>query len=370
MADARDRLRDLLALVPASSIQGPDPAAQLFDWVDYDAQFAALGITDPYAEDSEIVPATMPLYTSDQLVMNALLPEVPDLVGFRPFDVHQALVAGGPPDRLVLYRGGIDAASMPAFWESTGYERKTGEHGDSDYWTKGEDGEMDLQDPLQRMVFSGMNNVAILDDSTIAYAPTFARLEPVMALAAGVGEAATSDADLETLISAMPADAVNAVALPGEAFLATGIVPENPGMDAFTTVEELLAASNDAVGPMPPLVMSLCGVTAGAAAPERPDQGTPIPRGNPDAQAFMLFLAGSEEAAAMAAEVAYWRLENMISPTTGTIYADRFVPANPVEEAVEGEVLAVRFTGEPAAIGSWRNMILSRDSWPFVWLPA
>jgi hypothetical protein len=368
MADARDRLRDLLSFVPVTALGGPDPAAQLFDWVDYDAQFAGFGITDPYDEESDLVSSTVPLYTSDPLIQYFLVPELPELVGFRPLDVHQALVAGNPPDRLVIYRGGIDTASLPERWEAFGYERKSGDAGD--YWTIGEEGDMDLQNPLQRMVFSNFNNVAILDEATIAYTSSSARLQVVMALAAGDGEAATADPELDVLIEAMPSDAVNVLALPGETFLATSIVPENPGMDSFTTVQELLAESDDAVGPMPELRMALCGVTAGIGAPRQAeDGGTPVAQGNPDAQAFMMFLAGSEEEAEAAAQVAYWRLENMQSPTTGEIYSERFIPATTVDQAVEDDLMVVWFSGWPAFSGAWKQMIVSRDSWPFVWLP-
>jgi hypothetical protein len=171
------------------------------------------------------------------------------------------------------------------------------------------------------------------------------------------------------LIDALPQDTVSVLAFPGDTFRADTMVPENPGMETSTTVEDLLAESDAAVGPMPPLLVSLSGVTAGAMAPATSqDGGTPVAQGNPDAYSFMAFLLESNEAAQAAAEVVYWRLENMQSPTTGQVYSERFVPTAPVDEVVEGEVMLIRFDQSVAATGAWYQMIFSRDTWPFAWL--
>ena len=89
---------------------------------------------------------------------------------------------------------------------------------------------------------------------------------------------------------------------------------------------------------------------------------------DPEAIAFMSFLAESGEDAITAAEVAYWRLENMQSHTTGQVYSERFVPIAPVEDAVEGDVMTVRFGPQVAGTGAWWSMVVTRDVWPFAWI--
>ena len=70
----------------------------------------------------------------------------------------------------------------------------------------------------------------------------------------------------------------------------------------------------------------------------------------------------------MAAEVAFWRLENMQSPTTGEVFRDRFAPVNTPDAAAEGRVMSVMFSEEVATTGAWARMVLMRDPWPFAWL--
>jgi hypothetical protein len=366
-ADARDRLRNLLSSLPDGAMQGE----LLFDWVDWDAQFAALGIADPHAEE-HLLSLTRPVMTFDPLVDYTLKatrgedpgPDIVELVGFRPLDAHQVLAVGDLPDSLRFYRGGIDIPGLQATWEANGYQRKTNEHGE--YWTLGENGEVDMQNPVQRALLYVLNNVAILDETTVVYASTLDSLAPVMALAYGEGQAAVDDADLGHLIDVMPSDAVNAFALPGERFRSDRMPREDPGMN----VEAYFADSDAAVGPMPETRMALFGVTAGLVATSSLDaESTPVPPGRPDAHAFLLFLTVSTEDARSAAEVAYWRLANLRSPATGVAYADRFIPTSSIEDAVEGEVMVIRYTDSTAWDAHWRAMVLrDGDLWPFAWI--
>lgn len=358
MADARDRLRSLLAMVPAEVLGGPDPTSELFSWNDLETQFFAHGIDDPMTQTDAVVDATVPLAITDDLMQYAMDPQVREALGFSALEVHQILVAGAPPDRVAIYAGGIDAAGLAATWEAAGYERKTGEHGD--FWTLGEEGEPDFGRPGP-LALGSLNNVALLSDDTVAFTRTSALLQTVLAKQ---GETAADDADLATLIDTLPADAVSAVALPGATFRADTMVPENPGRDAQTTVQDLLAESDDAVGPMPPLVLALVCVTSGAAPAM---DGTP-PSRDLQPRARMAFLTGSEDDARTAAEVAFWRLANMQSPTTGAVYSERFVPTNTVDKAVEGPVMVVEFGSNVASRGIWWQMMAMRDAWPFAWL--
>jgi hypothetical protein len=366
-ADARDRLLDMLSRLPSSMVSTQPGAIDLFSWVDLQTQLSTLGVNDPLSEDAPIVAATRPLMSTDPLITYSLAPEVRDALGFSALEVHQILTAGVAPDWVTIYSGGVAFAELGATWEAAGYEHKTAEWGD--YWTLGENGEVDPQLGVP-LGIGPLNNIALLEDDTIVVAGTLDLVASVMTLRDADDATAAGDEDLNTLIDAMPIDTVNALAFTGEAFRADTIVPENPGMDSFTTVSELLAESDAAVGPMPQLHLALCGVTAGAMTPDMAQGGgTPAVEGNLDAIAFMSFLAGSEGDAAAAAEVAYWRLENMTSPTTGFVYSDVFVPSRPVEDAVDGTIMTVVFGAEVATFSGPASMIMSRDVWPFAWLP-
>src|SRR5690554_2125166 len=88
MADARDRLRALLALVPADVIGGPDPTSELFTWLDLEVQFNAHGITD---RREGAVPATTWLTSADDLMQYAMSDEATEALGFSAIDVSQIL---------------------------------------------------------------------------------------------------------------------------------------------------------------------------------------------------------------------------------------------------------------------------------------
>lgn len=358
MADARDRLRSLLALVPADALGGPDPTSELFSWVDLEVQLNAHGIS---GTPEGIVPAISMLTASDELMPYAMNEETIAALGFSVLDVHQILVAGAPPERISIYAGGVDFAGITAAWEATGYERRTGDHGD--YWTLGEEGDPDFSLPTPLNIGS-MNNVALLADDVAVFARSYATLERVLAHQAAEGGSAAGDADLNLLIDTLPSDTVNVLAVPGDMLRADTMVPENPGRDAAVTVAELLAESDDAVGPMPELLLGMFSVTSGAAPAM---DGTPA-SGDLDPRALMSFLTASEKDAQAAADIAFWRLEHMQSPTTGTVYSERFVPVNTAEEAAEGRVMTVVFGAEVATTGAWNQMVLMRDTWPFAWL--
>lgn len=359
MADARDRLRSLLALVPADALGGPDPTSELFTWVDLEVQLQAHGVS---GSSDGIVEAISMLASGDQLLPYAMSEETRDALGFTAVDVHQILVAGVPPDRVTVYAGGVDFTDLTSTWEATGYERRSGDHGE--YWTLDEEGKPNfgLPSPLN---IGAMSNVALIADDIAVFTRTYDLLERILAhQTEGEGSSAADDADLNLLIGTLPSDTVNVMALPGDIFRADTMVPENPGQDRFVTVQELLAESDDAVGPMPPLQLGMIAVTSGAVPAM---DGTP-PAGELDPRALMAFLTSSEEDALAAADVAFWRLENMQSPTTGEIYSERFVPVNTPEDAVDGPVMTVEFAAEIARTGALVTMVYSRDTWPFAWL--
>jgi hypothetical protein len=364
LADARERLGALLALLPAQAIGGPDPTMELFGWTDLETQFHTHGIIEPAANRERLVAVTRPLAITDDLFQFSMRDDVGEALGFTALEVHQLLVAGGPPDRIKVYAGGVDFPALVPAWEETGYERRSGNHGA--YWTLGEEGEMDLDLPAP-IGLGGMNNVALLADDIAVFTRDYATLETVLAHGEdGEGVSAADDEDLNAVLDTLPPDTVNVMAFPGATFRADTMVPENPGRDTSVTVEDLLAESNDAAGPMPELRLAVGGVTAGAA--HTFEIATPVAGEARPPHAFMAFLTGSEDDARAAAEVAFWRLENMQSVTTGMDYSERFLPVNTVEDAVEGPVMTVEFDAFVTGSGAWTTLVFTRDSWPFAWL--
>ena len=371
--NARRRLQSLLELVPADALGGPDPNSWLFTWLDLQTHLTALGSQDLYADTTNTAAILAPLVADDPLFPEALNEEARDIFGFSVFDVHQVLVAGVAPNQLTIYAGGLPVADLPSAWEAAGYEKKTGESGD--YWTIGEDGELSLDSPAGRIGTGRLNNAAILNDGIVVFAATAFQLQQVQALAGGGGESAAGLPDLEALISTVPLDAVNIIPVQGAGLEAQSITPENPGAELNQTTIDLLAESDEAVGPMPEIEMALFGITAGIVAPlAAREDGTPtatpeVLQSIADARFFVHLLAGSAADAVAAAEVVAWRIEHMVSPVGGEPYSDLLTPEFSAQDAGEGEVAALTFNS-PATLAVWEQLLMMQDLWPFVWLEA
>lgn len=371
--NARGRLTGLLEFVPADALGGPDPNSWLFTWLDLQTHLTALGSPNLYADATNTIAITAPLASNDPLAVYGLTEEVREIFGFSVFDVHQILTVGYPPDQLIYYAGGLPVADLPSAWEAAGYEKKVGDAGE--YWTIGENGEPSLDVLAGRFSIGRLNNVAILNEEVIVFTGTASRLQEVQALATEGGRAAVSLEDLDALIGTMPLDAVNVIPLQGAGLEAQGITPENPGAELDQTTVDLLAESDDAVGPMPEIEMALFGITAGVVDPlaaqgEAASAATPeVLQSVADARFFVHLLAGSAVDAAVVAEVVTWRIEHMVSPVGGGRYSDLLTPEFSTQDAEEGEVAALTFNS-PKTLAVWKQMLMTQDLWPFVWVEA
>lgn len=350
---AAERLGDLLSRVPAGQLGGPDPSTWLFTWVDVQAQFIAFGDPDPSGPETPIVAMTSSLVSQDPLIMYGTDPGVKETFGFSTLEAHQVLVTGSMPNQVTYYAGGLPTGELPAIWEAAGYARKQGAQGA--YWTVGEDGEVDLASPVGRFGAGMLNNVAIIDD-VVVFAPRLELIEAVQALVASGGESAAAVPEVSVLLGTLPVDAVNVIAVPGPGLDATSITPENPGMPISQTVMDLLAESDDAVGPMPVVELAFFGVTA----------GTPVPEAGADTFMFADLLTGSPEDAAQAAAVVTWRVEHMHSPVAEYAY-DELLVVDADREAASGPVATMAFTS-PQGWSVWGPMLGRRDVWPFVYM--
>lgn len=366
---ASERLTNLLSLLPPDMMGGPDPNTWLFTWLDLEMHLAALGSANPHADTANNAAIMEPLVSDDPLFHVALDEEARATFGFSILDVHQILVAGAFPNQVIYYAGGLPITNLPSVWEAAGYERMPGEAGE--YWTVGENGEISMNSPVGAIGGGRLNTVAVLDEEIVVFATTASMLQRVQGLAANGGESAAQDERLSTLIGAMPADAVNAIAVQGTGLEAQSITPENPGGELNQTTIDLLAESDDAVGPMPEIEMALFGITSGVV-------GAGIGPATPASQSVMIdrvprffanLLTGSADDALAAAKVVEWRIGNMISPVAGYAYSDRLVPELSGEQAVEGNVAALTFTS-PETLASWYQLLMVQDLWPFVWLES
>lgn len=363
---AQERLIALLQLVPENALGGPDPNSWLFTWLDLQSHLTALGISDLNPDTTDIMPIMSALVSDDPLFQSAALDEARETFGFSAWDAHQTLVAGVSPDQVTFYAGGLPIADLPGIWDAAGYERKTGDAGE--YWTVGEDGDVSLSSPVGTLGLGRLNNVAIIDDEIVVFARTAQQLLQVRERAMNDGASAADNDEIARLVESMPADAVNVIAIQGGGLEAQSITPENPGAALNRTTIDLLAESDEAAGPMPPIEMGFFGVTAGIIAPESPSGGgTPTPQGNEDARIFVNLLTGSAEEAAAVAEIVAWRVDNMISPTMGYPYNELLFPGFSGADAAQGDVAALSFI-PPESAAFWYQMIAVQDLWPFVWL--
>src|SRR5699024_3733682 len=166
--DARQRLAALLGIVPENQLGGADLETLLCAWADVQMQLAALGNPDVLDDPALSQAAISPLFMIDPLITSAMQPEAKETFGFSSLEAHQTLVTGTPPNQVTFYAGGVPIDDLPSIWEAAGYAHKTGDHGD--YWTVGEDGEMNLDSPIGQIGAGLLNNVAIVNDDVLVFA--------------------------------------------------------------------------------------------------------------------------------------------------------------------------------------------------------
>lgn len=350
--DGRQRLREMLSLVPDAAMP---TSGMLFDWFDAAAHFTAGGLAYPL---QDIPPADflMSIVTSDPLMPRANGLEVEDMLGFSVFDVHQILNVGVPPAQVVIYRGGVPFGDLAATWEAGGYEAVSGDFGD--FWTRGQDGEIDFQDTLQRKVLARMNNIALLDETTLACAPTAALLGTFVRHATEGGSTAAASPDIEPLLDRLPEGIANAAGFGGDIFDMGGVFAGQAlgGPEALRAMEDAVSESDAAVGPMPRIQSAIGSVSAGARS-----------GGSADQSAYLAILPQSKDHVRELAEVVFWRYEHMESVVTGEPYTDILTIVTTPETVVDGPIAIVEASAADAGRGVWYRMIMQGDILMFGW---
>lgn len=348
-----------------------------FFYVDLAQQFARLEVPRRIAdrtdeEQQAFDSAVQGLAVAAPLIQSADREDVIELVGFNPYDVDHLLFVA---PTLQLFRGGIDLDALPGVWETAGYRRESTPDGD-EMWSAGEDGEPDLSSPIGQAGLGMLDNVAILDDGTVAFSASPDDLAAMLRASRGMTPSLLDSEGLAKVLPTLADDAVSAIGV-GVGFL-DGVdqvmMPETEHL-----VLEAFEDSDDTVGEMPVSGTAIFAVTAGVVAPRlRYDTsdtaigsggpfGTPAVEYAPTASEGYLQVRSemqSESDAAQFAAVAEYRwglwLDQSEQPytTVAEISAAGPSPMRP-------DVAAIDFAPS-AGTYQWTRLVLLRDLLPFV----
>jgi hypothetical protein len=344
-------LVDLLAWVPQRLIEASAESGVHWYYADLAGQLDSLGIAhDADAsgmDDANWLPAFTPLAVGSSAFQFARVEEFIDAIGFQPLGIDQTLLVGAPPEQLTLFRATFDASRLESAWEGAGYTRESAADGQS-FWTIDTEGEFDIDHPVQRVVFSAFNNLALAGPDLLLCAPTRALLEEALAAADGGAAAAIAEPYFQAALATLPATTVSAVSFsPAGIGFSVGTTEDMAG-----EYSDLIVQSDAEVGPLPRYSGLVTALGAGAMASE--DGG--------DAGGAMIRMVTSSPADAeqVLAAVEY-RWTEGASIRTGQPYTDLMEITN---LAVEGNVAAIDFrqVRSPAV---WRDMFIARDTLPF-----
>lgn len=346
--DASERINELLQYVPDGTLVEDSTVT----WNDFERN------ADVVLENAGAAAESLP---ADQLAMMSLFaigPEfisramqLPEGAGFAMGEILQSLEFGVPLDMGLLVKLNRPAESLVPFWESMDYQERENEYGT--FWTIGEEGVIDIKNPINRLFLARMNNVAILSDNTLAYANKSSLLGEIQATAAG--DAPNRISTLEPVAAGFPNNATNAWFVGSELFMYEALIGASLfSVEAAQAIESDFQESNDTIGSMPVLRSACVGVTAGGHRNEDLH--------DPTAREFLILETMASGEAEQAAAVIEWRTANQNSLLTGEPYGDLL-------SGIEIDVLVddLLRCSVPLEIGAskFATMIMSRDILPF-----
>lgn len=302
------RVSNLLQYVPGGLLDGD----LYVIWNDYTRQIETLRALQPESAEQ---------FSDDQLVMSSLWSNGPELLtwamqleeftGYNIASVLQSLQVGQPPNISLVVELGLQADSLIPFWESAGYEKRENEVGE--FWTIGEEAEVDFQQPIQRTMISRLNNIGIIGDNMLAYSPYASMLTQIMSTA--IGESPNRVAELEPAFSGVPEDTFNTWLLDGSILEFGNLAAQQATTPEYIAhIEDMIADSDSAAGSMPVLRTLTVGITAGAARDEELH--------NPNSREFIVVETDAANMAEQAAAVIAWRYENFDSLQTATPHTE------------------------------------------------
>ncbi|HWV36339.1 MAG TPA: hypothetical protein VNZ55_11950 [Thermomicrobiales bacterium] len=373
-ARASGPLGDLLALIPAAQATKAAGAGVLFFYADLETQLAHLGIPQDGADPStEMLEALRPLATASQAFSYALAPEFAETFGFNTLNTHRTLYAGAPPDDLTFFKGGFDPETVGAALEASGFERKSAGSG-IDFWTVGEEGELDLSSPVSRFGVGAMNNAVILNDDVLVFGRFATAIKAIVRQAAEPGPSLADQPGVAPVIESFSSDMVSAIAVTPSFLSTSGMMTMPP--EQQKQFQEQFTKSDDAVGRMPRIDLAMFGVEAGASV-ALSSSATPVatpgvPVSSPVATPVVTAAGASPllevrlhtrsaKDAAQVAKVVAWRWEHFSSMlAAGEPYAELLTLVSADVSPVNEQVAAIDFDqGERA--GLWLRLVTGRD---------
>lgn len=274
-----------------------------FNWIDLQRQL--FHIARDLDEEGQLNAGAMTSFGTGIDLMGVLV-AIETEIGFNHLNIRQAISSPLAENNIQLIQLDINVAGLTSTWEQTGYQERENEFGS--YWTLSENDEIDYDIPIQSVVFGSLNNIVVLDDHSIAFAPTSDSLRSVMATASGEGSSVLNGLDSTT--ASLPEDAISAI-------FAAGSIYEYQRKDWYTErmvlrIDDLMALSNDSAGPMPTIRTVVAGTTQGAMRDEA--------MGDPNAVTYIIL--ETDSGAEQAASVVTWRHDNLISLASGQSYMD------------------------------------------------
>lgn len=322
--DANVRIADVLQYVPGGIL---DDELDLI-WNDHERHVAALRQHAGTAAEEQ---------SNQQMSLTSLMANAPGFMMYAPFlkeytgfsydALIQTIGFYSAPNTCLIAKLNQPAEDIVPFLESTDYTVRDNEYGQ--FWTIGEDGELDFNHPVQSRMLNKKNNVAMIAEDVLAYAPTSELLAQIMSTAAG--SAPNRIAELEPILSGLLEDSASAWFLDSEVFdfrtlTADSVLPEQ----AVQRIEEMIAESDSVVGPMPVLCSVAAGVTAGGSLSPKLH--------NPETREHIVLETDEAGMAQQAADVITWRYENMHSLMNNGAPYSLILPSLEIE-VIDGETL-------------------------------
>lgn len=261
-APADPTLWDYLSLSPASVYSLEQPIAALAG--NAELQMATIGLPFPIdptddAQRKEWARATLNVGTPSVLSTFALVDDAADLLGFDVSDIASSAEVGASEDVLTFVRGPFDPDRVFAAQRANGYREL--EIDGRTVMTLGEDAEIDLDNPIQRVAVVRLNNSTFLNDGTLVYTPSLALLQSTLAPQATVAESPFVAQAMATLDQPLIVSAV----LGPSMFLPDplAVMLANPSPEAL---EEALEERMEQE-PAPLVLTAIAGATPGGPLP-------------------------------------------------------------------------------------------------------
>jgi hypothetical protein len=343
-------LLDLLALVPLQVSNPVGGQGLLWEYANMAAQFAAVGV-DPYNAGADVVDqialdATFALSHGPTYRMATIQGTSVESLGFDPWRMSQALMAGDSFGQMTLFHGEFDRDRLISAWEAAGYTAVRTPDG-HDIWTIGSMGELQGEHPVQRALFSAMNNVTIIGD-TLIFTPLQETLQSVFDIEGSSAATALDDPATMGLLHTLPASTVSAIALRTDAI-------DYPSYSSEEVIEAELAPLRDEFGPMPALQGMISTVNAGAL-PLRDERESGADLVNAGTACFRIQYE-SNAAATQAATVFAQRWEELESPIIGERY-EALMSLDAIK--VDGHVVSADLT-QYEYPGLWNELFRNGD---------